>query len=585
MVFAVQEQFAHWDTVPGKPAMGAPVHVIPGAGMPGAGAPHAPAGHVGATAARAGSGPLPFGFLVDSKYSIDSVLGEGGMGIVYLATDIHTNMPVVVKAIRAEYAHKEEFRNRILDEGRVLARIDHQNVVRLNAVVVEPRDLFLVMQFVDGESLEKTIDRYVLEAVHMPIDLVHAIFEQVLDGVGAAHEEGVIHRDIKPANILIRSRDAKVKVTDFGIAKADEVVRAARGATKGIIGSLLYMSPEQIRGQKDLDYRSDIYSLGILLYELLTGKVPFDGESDYETMSMHLHQQMPSVLIQRPDIPPHIDAVIQRACAKNRDDRFSSTSEMKAAFRAETARGSIAGIDGPGRFSIASHYAQPVVAPPKKKSRIVRTLLYLGFVLLGAGIVLAFVISGYLPWGPQQVNSGRSRPGSSASHRRPDRPRPSASVPTPPANPLVGLVGVWKSDSGRMYDAVMRGDVLEFQIKDVSGAMRNDGYENGDVRFDLQYMANEVPSVITVRDIVRLSPPDGSSYNRETSRGSCQTIRRDVNGQRLLARVSDREISVDVAKIAPEARMFVKNGRTVVRCQNLDSAKATKILSKLIRVE
>ena len=279
------------------------------------------------------AGMLEAGTLVDGKYEIDRVLGEGGMGVVYLARDIHMDVPVVVKAIRAEYAHREEFRRRILAEGRALATIDHLNVVRMYAVVVEPEALYLIMQFIEGESLDKTVERYVAQQTPMPVDLVLRIFHQVLDGVGAAHIEGVIHRDLKPANILIRQRDAVAKVTDFGIAKAEEDAQAGRGQTKGIIGSLLYMAPEQIKGRRDLDKRVDIYGLGILLYELLVGRVPFDAPSEFEIMKLHLEGQVPMISRMRSDVPSYIDAVIQRACAKSRDDRFASTQEMSTALR------------------------------------------------------------------------------------------------------------------------------------------------------------------------------------------------------------------------------------------------------------
>ena len=301
-----------------------------------------------------GSASLTTGHIVDGKYSIDSILGEGGMGVVYLATDIHTNVPVVVKAIRSEYAHREEFRNRILAEGRALARIDHQNVVRLNAVVVEPDGLFLVMQYIDGESLDKTISRYVAQQTPMPVPLVLKIFHQVLDGVGAAHAEGVIHRDLKPANILIRRRDAVAKVTDFGIAKAEEDIQAGRGQTKGIIGSLLYMAPEQIKGLRDLDNRVDIYGLGILLYEMLVGRVPFDAPSEFEIMKLHLEAEIPLISRMRSDVPAYLDTAIHRACAKNREDRFTTTAEMAAALQADSTLRGPSLSHGSSRSSVRS---------------------------------------------------------------------------------------------------------------------------------------------------------------------------------------------------------------------------------------
>src|SRR5258708_32973114 len=137
------------------------------------------------------------------------------------------------------------------------------------------------MRFIDGEALDHMLERYVAAQTAMPIPFVLSIFRMVLRGVGAAHGEGLIHRDLKPANILIRKKDGVAKVTDFGIAKGEEDAKAGRGVTKGIIGSLSYMAPEQVRGQRDLDKRIDVYALAILLFELIMGRAPFDAPSDY----------------------------------------------------------------------------------------------------------------------------------------------------------------------------------------------------------------------------------------------------------------------------------------------------------------
>jgi serine/threonine-protein kinase len=241
---------------------------------------------------------------------------------------------VVVKAIRAEFAHDPEFRARTLAEGRALARIDHPNVVRLNAVVVEPTMLYLVMQFIEGEPLDALIERHVAAHAHVPLPLALSIFRMILRGVGAAHAEGLIHRDLKPANILVRKKDGVAKVTDFGIAKGEDDAKAGRGVTKGIIGSVAYMAPEQVRGRRDLDKRVDIYALGILLFELLVGRTPFDAPSDFEVMRMHAEAPLPSLVALRPDVPAHLEAVVRRACAKERDHRFASTDEFLAALDA-----------------------------------------------------------------------------------------------------------------------------------------------------------------------------------------------------------------------------------------------------------
>jgi len=266
-------------------------------------------------------------------YRIDGVLGEGGMSIVYRATEITINHPVVIKAIRPEYTHREDYRARIIDEGRAVAKIDDHNVVQMRSVFAQGADIFLVLQYVDGESLDKTLRRYAERRQFMPLDKVIAIFEQILQGVGAAHAKGVIHRDLKPANIMIQSDDSRAKVMDFGISKAQYDERAAAEMTIGIIGSPLYISPEQINAEPDIDTRTDIYSLGIMLFEMLAGRVPFDAPTDYETMTLHISSPVPSIRAFRPDVPVHVEDVIYKACAKARGARFASTAEMARALR------------------------------------------------------------------------------------------------------------------------------------------------------------------------------------------------------------------------------------------------------------
>ena len=176
------------------------------------------------------------------------------------------------------------------------------------------------------------IERHVAERRAIPLGEALSIFRMILLGVGAAHAEGLIHRDLKPANVLIRKKDGVAKVTDFGIAKGEEDAKAGRGVTRGIIGSLSYMAPEQVRGQRDLDKRVDVYALGILLYELLMGRVPFEAASDYELMRMHAETPVPSITERRPDIPRAIDDMVQRACAKDREARFAGTDDFLSAL-------------------------------------------------------------------------------------------------------------------------------------------------------------------------------------------------------------------------------------------------------------
>lgn len=270
--------------------------------------------------------------IIDGKYAVERTIGEGAMGMVYLARDLITETKVVIKSIREEYAGNAEFHARAIEEGRVLARIDHPNVVRLNAVVVEPGQLYLVMQYIEGNSLDRFIDAYRSQGQMVPLDEAMRIFRMMVQGVAAAHREGVIHRDIKPANILIRAKDGIAKVSDFGIAKTGDAIRTGRMRTLGVVGSPAYMAPEQRAGAQDLDRRADIYSLGIVFFELLTGRLPFVAATEPELVLLHSQAVLPSVRALRPELPSSLDDILARACAKDRRDRFSTCEELDAAL-------------------------------------------------------------------------------------------------------------------------------------------------------------------------------------------------------------------------------------------------------------
>jgi len=342
----------------------------------------------GASGARISSNPTP-GMLIDGKYAVERVLGEGAMGIVYLAHDAATETKVVVKSIRAEFADNPEFQARAIDEGRALAHIDHPNVVRLNAVVVEQGQLYLVMQYIEGNSLERLIESYRTQGVKMPLDEAVRLFRMMVQGVAAAHHEGVIHRDIKPANILVRAKDGVVKVSDFGIAKTGAAFRTGRQRTIGVVGSPAYMAPEQRAGALDLDRRADIYSLGIVFFELLTGALPFVAATELELVRLHSEAVLPSVCRLRPELPPGIDAILARACAKDRRDRFSTCEELDAALlygglpitrsvpptvMATQGLPSVPPPAAPSHVSTPPPYVSPLPPGPSAPSRVAMTI-------------------------------------------------------------------------------------------------------------------------------------------------------------------------------------------------------------------
>jgi len=584
--------------VPGTP----PDPVLPPTDPSSQPPPKAPGPVAGAPRKRTALTP---GALVDNKYAIQRVLGEGGMGVVYLARDIHTGLDIVVKAVRSEYAHRPDVRQRTLDEGRALARIDHPNVVRLNAVVVEDQSLLLVMQYIEGESLDRTILHYTERGERMPLDEALSLLRQIAAGVGAAHAEGVIHRDLKPANVLIRAKDHMAKVTDFGIAKS-ATDADSRAQTKGIIGSLWYMSPEQVTGRRDLDARSDIYSLGIVLYQMLAGHVPFDAESDYEIMRLHAEGAMPHITQVRPDVPQAVDDLIQKACAKQREQRYQSCDELIAAID-RAALGAAPMVTAPagpmatapaaplysgmggsamGGMQQGSYPPPPVgVAPTAPPTTRDEGSSNRGWIMGAVGLGLVGGVGALFAMGllPGLGESNPSKPASSIEGTPPSTstsPGAKPSAKLPPKSPLEVLEGAWVAN-GKELEAVLVGDTLEFRIKKPTQFTPQD-YQVGEARFVLRTTAT--PDVFAAEDRIRPLPPAGKTYDPR-SRSTCQELWSTASGRPLQARYDEegKRLTVEFAKIEPTLQNFVFEGSKIVSCRGLRALEATRVESTLTR--
>ncbi len=532
---------------------------------------------------------VPTGTLIDNKYNVDRVLGEGGMGVVYLAEDVHTGVFIVLKAVRPELAHRRDVRERTLAEGRLLARIDHPNVVHLNAVVEDTTGLWLVMQYIDGESLDKTIKRHRDARDRVAFTEAIDIFRQVLLGVAAAHHEGVIHRDLKPANVLMRRKDRVIKVTDFGIAKPEEQARIGQGKTKGIIGSLWYMSPEQVQGKKDLDKRVDIYSLGILFFELLTGRVPFTADSSYELMRLHVEEPLPKVAAERHDVPAWVDDVLARACAKKREERFGSAEEFLAAIEAHMparptqlhASGATRLPEVPSVPPIAD--AQPTAAgtshtrPGTEGGGRGWIYALVGLLALGGGAFAVYsLVDGGDPPKKKKPDVADATPTATTG----DAPtaKPSVSQAPPKVDPLDKLVGKWRSESGTAFEGVRVGDAVEFRIADAKQLAPSD-YRDGEARFVLR--ATDDGGYL-VEDKIRPQPPVGSTFDPK-SRNTCQEVWTDVDGRPLRATFDGTRLTVSFAKIAPKAKNFTLEGDVVVACSGLKAVSASQGSTVLTR--
>src|SRR3954454_11034943 len=255
-------------------------------------------------------------------YQIEDVAGSGGMGIVYKATQIALGRRVALKLIAADVARDASFRERFKREWLTAASIDHPNVIPLYEAGEADEHLFIAMRYVEGLDLAALISR---EPSFDPARAVN-IVAQIASALDAAHKKGLVHRDVKPANILIAGQDDHVYLTDFGLTKSASS-QSALTKTGMFVGPLDYTSPEQIRGEA-ADARTDVYSLGCVLYQALTALLPYDRDSDVAKMYAHLNEEPPSVIAARPEAPAGLDAVVARAMAKEPADRYQTAGEL-----------------------------------------------------------------------------------------------------------------------------------------------------------------------------------------------------------------------------------------------------------------
>jgi ABC-type branched-subunit amino acid transport system substrate-binding protein/DNA-binding beta-propeller fold protein YncE len=290
-------------------------------------------------------------------YRVESLLGRGGMGVLYRATDLSLDRPVALKLIAPELAEDERFRSRFLKEPRLAAALDHPHVVPIYEAGEHEGQLFLAMRYVEGSDLKSVLER---EGKLAP-ERVLAVLSQVADALDAAHRRGLVHRDVKPANVLL-DEDGHAYLTDFGVSKQLGGVSTDTGR---VVGTLDYLAPEQIRGEK-VDGRTDCYALACVLYECLDGAPPFRHETEAETLWAHMQEPPP-----RAPGYPELDPVLGRGLAKEKEGRYASCGELVA------AAASALGFEPPARRA--------------RRLRVGRRLLLAGGVLLLAAVAAAGV--------------------------------------------------------------------------------------------------------------------------------------------------------------------------------------------------
>lgn len=260
------------------------------------------------------------GQLIDNRYKIIRSIGEGGMANVYLAYDTILEREVAVKILRGDLADDEKFVRRFQREANAASSLKHPNIVEMYDVGEDDGKYFIVMEFINGKTLKSLIKK----RGALTLEEVMDIMLQLTSAVACAHDSYIIHRDIKPQNVMILE-DGRVKITDFGIAMALNSNELTQ--TNSVMGSVHYLPPEQANGSGST-IKSDIYSLGILMFELLTGKLPFKGENAVEIAIKQMKEPIPSVIDINPHIPQSVENIILRACAKNPKNRYDSAAEM-----------------------------------------------------------------------------------------------------------------------------------------------------------------------------------------------------------------------------------------------------------------
>jgi serine/threonine protein kinase len=381
-------------------------------------------------------------------YRITGVIGRGGMSIVYEAEHVQLGRTLALKLLAPSLAMDESFRERFIRESRIAASLDHPNVVQIYDAGESDGVLYIAMRHIAGTDVRTLLQQ------KGPLGLGQTLFilEQVASALDAAHERGLVHRDIKPANILVAQPSERAFLTDFGVAK--EIT--GRGLTKTgyFIGTFEYAAPEQIEG-KTVDGRTDLYALGCVLYECLSGEAPFGAETEGSIIHAHLVEPPPKLTAKRPDLPPGLNAVITQAMAKSKDDRYATAGDMVSAVRAVALEGSGAPATSPARpvsippaapetilapseppapaESVAPAAPPPPAPPPREPRTVEMTMRRLA--LVGAGLLLllvaAVVAAVLLAGGDDSSTSPGAVP-----------PTSPPTAPPPPAQPAAAPAGV-----------------------------------------------------------------------------------------------------------------------------------------------
>ncbi|PJF44439.1 MAG: hypothetical protein CUN55_03960 [Phototrophicales bacterium] len=308
------------------------------------------------------------------NFVLQKHLGEGGMGAVYKAIDIQLQRTVAVKVMHPHIAENEVFRQRFLQEARSAAALDHPNIVRIYAFDISPSGThYLVMEFLELGSLRDYVSKLTAQGQKVDVNEALLFVQHLAMALDYAHQRGVLHRDIKPDNVLLKQNmllgeasQYTAVLTDFGLAKLMSGENLVKTQMNNPMGTLPYMSPEQFQG--GVDARSDLYALGIMMYELLVGQLPFLPRTPHEAIQMHLHQPIPQPRAMRPDLLPSLEPILYQILAKDPNQRFQTGAQLIQAINralgvsTPSAFGGIS-TDMGGYPAVPSTPAMPAAAP------------------------------------------------------------------------------------------------------------------------------------------------------------------------------------------------------------------------------
>jgi tRNA A-37 threonylcarbamoyl transferase component Bud32 len=338
------------------------------------------------------------GDVLADRYELEELVGSGGMSSVYRAHDRVLDRRVALKVLHPQLSTEREYVDRFLREARTVASLSHPNVVTVIDRGEHAGRQFIVFEYIDGENLKRLIER----GGPAPVERALELAIQIARGLSAAHEKGLVHRDVKPQNVLLNG-NGQAKVTDFGIARSIDV-KQGMTQTGTVLGTSDYIAPEQAQGRR-VDEQTDVYSLGVVLYELLTGEVPFAGENFVAVAMRHINEPPPSVLERRPEVPLRVAEAVDRALAKEPGDRFPTMAAFGRELQAclEEVRAGESGAPTmviPGAAPSASvpprvraPRPEEPAAPPRPRRRIPTALLVVPAVLVALAVALALVLT------------------------------------------------------------------------------------------------------------------------------------------------------------------------------------------------